>query len=259
VQDLRSIEARHNITILYACESGSRAWGFASQDSDWDVRFIYVRERDWYTSLWSDTKDDTITHTTQENIDIHGWDLKKALKLLYNSNCTVIEWLRSPIQYTIATEFSRQLHLLGHLCWEPVRGYHSYRGITHNTWKKYLEKGECSPKKYLYAIRPIICNLFILEHFNPPPVDFASLRKLVRVGYRIVRATDELLQWKIQGKGELHHLKDLHEYIRIMVDKGTTADVNSLPQPDNKQEKMRELDRYFHYVINQPRIPSLKE
>ena len=79
----KEIEERKKIKILYACETGSRAWGFPSPDSDYDVRFIYMHERDWYLSL--NDRDDTV-ETMQGDLDITGWDLKKSLVLLKKSN-----------------------------------------------------------------------------------------------------------------------------------------------------------------------------
>lgn len=94
---LDDIERKENVKIIYAVESGSRAWGFDSQDSDYDVRFIYVRPLNDYLSL-EDIKD-TIDYELNDVFDINGWDLKKALKLLYKSNPTLYEWKASPIVY----------------------------------------------------------------------------------------------------------------------------------------------------------------
>src|SRR5512138_690870 len=107
---LAEIESDNNIKIVYACESGSRAWGFPSANSDYDVRFIYIRPVDWYLSI--DEKRDVIEYPINEQLDINGWDLKKALQLLRKTNPPLLEWLGSPIiyleKYSIA-EGMRQL------------------------------------------------------------------------------------------------------------------------------------------------------
>ena len=100
---LKEIEARHGVAILYACESGSRGWGFASQDSDYDVRFIYQNPRNWYLSI--DEKRDVIELPINDELDINGWDLRKALRLLRKSNPALFEWLSSPIVYRQDEEF----------------------------------------------------------------------------------------------------------------------------------------------------------
>ena len=94
---LIEIEAKNAIKIVYACESGSRAWGFPSANSDYDVRFIYIRPVDWYLSIYE--KRDVIEYPIDEQLDISGWDLKKALQLLRKTNPPLLEWLGSPIVY----------------------------------------------------------------------------------------------------------------------------------------------------------------
>jgi predicted nucleotidyltransferase len=94
---LERVEADEDVRILFAIESGSRAWGFASPDSDFDVRFIYCRRADWYYSVDVEDKRDVIEHPIAEDIDLNGWDLRKALRLLVRSNPTIVEWLQSPI------------------------------------------------------------------------------------------------------------------------------------------------------------------
>jgi len=79
---LDQIEREENVRIFYACESGSRAWGFESTDSDWDVLFIYVHPRDWYLSIDVEDKRNVIERSINDELDISGWDLRKGLKLL---------------------------------------------------------------------------------------------------------------------------------------------------------------------------------
>jgi len=99
VARLREIESAESVRILYACESGSRAWGFASTDSDYDVRFIYLRPVDWYLSIDLERRRDVIEYPIQDLLDINGWDLRKALRLLRRGNPPLVEWLGSPIVY----------------------------------------------------------------------------------------------------------------------------------------------------------------
>ena len=100
---LRRIEEEEHIKILLAVESGSRAWGFASPDSDYDVRFIYIRPTQDYLRL--DSVRDVIELPIDEVLDINGWDLQKTLRLLHKSNPTLFEWFSSPIVYR-ETEFA---------------------------------------------------------------------------------------------------------------------------------------------------------
>jgi hypothetical protein len=95
ISKLDEIETRENVLIFYACESGSRAWGFPSSDSNYDIRFLYLRPKDWYLSI--DSGRDVIELPILDSLDINGWDLKKALGLLMKSNPSLLEWLDSPI------------------------------------------------------------------------------------------------------------------------------------------------------------------
>src|SRR5580698_9021306 len=94
---LAQLEAERQVRVLFACESGSRAWGFASRDSDYDVRFLYVHRRDWYLSV--EARRDVIELPIAEDLDVSGWDLRKALRLLRKSNPPLLEWLKSPVVY----------------------------------------------------------------------------------------------------------------------------------------------------------------
>ena len=96
---LSTIESEQAVTVLYACESGSRAWGFASPDSDYDVRFLYVHDRDWYLSFDVERRRDVIECPIEDDIDCSGWDLRKALQLFTRTNGALLEWLNTPIRY----------------------------------------------------------------------------------------------------------------------------------------------------------------
>ena len=96
-EKLNQLEAEYGVQILLAVESGSRAWGFASPDSDYDVRFIFWHPKDWYLSVFEQR--DVIELPVDAVLDISGWDIRKALRLLWKSNAALIEWLNSPIVY----------------------------------------------------------------------------------------------------------------------------------------------------------------
>jgi len=102
---LRSVHDEHHADVLLAIESGSRAWGFPSPDSDYDCRFIYARRTQDYLSLFPAR--DVIEEPFDRVLDIGGWDLAKALRLLLKGNAVVVEWLMSPRQ---AREFARNLN-----------------------------------------------------------------------------------------------------------------------------------------------------
>ena len=105
LEKLQEIEERENIKILHCVESGSRAWGFASPDSDYDVRFIYVRPKEFYLRL--DKTRDVIEWQLDDTLDINGWDIDKTLTLLHTSNPSLFEWNSSPIVYKTTDELKQ--------------------------------------------------------------------------------------------------------------------------------------------------------
>lgn len=129
---LKEIEKQKGVEILYACESGSRAWGFASPDSDYDVRFIYKHDLDYYLSLWE--KPDVIEFMTEDDLDGSGWDLRKAVKLLAKSNAPLLEWLYSPVVYFQDEAFVQQMQALATECFSPIASLHHYLGTTKILW-----------------------------------------------------------------------------------------------------------------------------
>lgn len=174
-ENLDAIEREHQVRILLAVESGSRAWGFASPDSDYDVRFIYVHRPQEYLRV--DGMREVIEWRLDEVLDINGWDLKKALLAFGKGNPNVSEWVGSPIVYRQALE------------WEEIRAaalsYFSektalchYCGMARSTWQGFLTGEQVSYKKYFYALRPLLCCLWIERYHTAPPVRFSELMRL---------------------------------------------------------------------------------
>jgi uncharacterized protein len=172
LQKLQEIEREKNVKILFAVESGSRAWGFASPDSDYDIRFIYKHPQEHYLSLWE--KPDVIEFMTPDDLDGSGWDIAKALKLLAKSNAPLIEWLFSPVVYYQDEAFIQQLQTLATYCFSPIATLHHYLGTTKN-FMDVCEQDEVKLKSYFYALRTALAGRWIIEKNSFPPVDFLEL------------------------------------------------------------------------------------
>ena len=173
IQDnLTAIEEKHGIRILLAVESGSRAWGFSSPDSDYDVRFIYAWPRDEYLRV--DPIKDVIEWKLDEVLDINGWDLKKALLAFAKGNPGIMEWANSGIVYRISETWD--------LIREPALHYFSekaalnhYYGLAKKTVELYLQGEMVRYKKYFYALRPLLCCKWIERFHEVPPMEFQTL------------------------------------------------------------------------------------
>jgi predicted nucleotidyltransferase len=178
IQDqLASLERDRGVRILYACESGSHAWGFASPDSGYDVRFIYAQPRDSYLAIYQPP--DTIELPAGAGLHIDGWDIRKALQLFARSNSTVYEWLQSPIVYREEGDFARKLRGLMQTYYSHRSGCHHYLSMAYNALSEDLHSDEIKLKKYFHALRPALACAWILEKKAVPPMDFATLRTLV--------------------------------------------------------------------------------
>ncbi|MFK7031329.1 nucleotidyltransferase domain-containing protein [Flavobacterium oreochromis] len=175
LNQLKTIERQKGVAILYAVESGSRAWGFASPDSDYDIRFIYKHDLEYYLSLWD--KPDTIEFMTTDNLDGSGWDLRKTVKLLAKSNAPLLEWLYSPVVYYEKPEVIEHLRTLATQCFSPIACTHHYIGTT-KTFMPACQQEQVKLKSYFYALRSTLAAQWILECDSIPPVAFSDLLPL---------------------------------------------------------------------------------
>jgi predicted nucleotidyltransferase len=169
---LIEIEEKENIKILYAAESGSRAWGLASNDSDYDVRFIYLQEPSKYLQL--NEKKDVIEWQLDKLFDINGWDLKKCLIQFQKSNATLFEWNNSPIVYR-RTELWDQIYAVTQEYFSVKTVIGHYFGIAIKTYNQYLVDDMVNYKKYFYALRPLLALAYVKKYRCPPPILFTDL------------------------------------------------------------------------------------
>jgi uncharacterized protein len=170
---LRRIEEEDDVRVLYAVESGSRAWGFASTDSDWDVRFVYVQRPEWYLSVQA--RRDVLEYPlTAEGLDVSGWDLKKALVLFAKSNPPLLEWLRSPIVYRESLSTAARLRELSKTHFAPRSCVHHYLHMAEGNYREYLQGDRVRLKKYFYVLRPVLACRWIEAHATMPPTEFGK-------------------------------------------------------------------------------------
>lgn len=169
---LKEIEEKENIKILHCVESGSRAWGFASPDSDYDVRFIYVRPKEFYLRL--DKTRDVIEWQLDDTLDINGWDVSKALFLLYKSNPTLFEWNSSPIVYKTTDEWNSVADIINKY-FVAKSGLYHYLSTAKSNYRKYLKGEIVRLKMYFYVLRPLLACKWILAEGTSPPMLFSEL------------------------------------------------------------------------------------
>ncbi len=195
---LEAAEKEHDVTILFAVESGSRAWGFESPDSDYDVRFVYVRHRDWYLSVDLEDKRDVIEYPIVDEIDCNGWDIRKALQLLKKSNPAIAEWLNSPIVYREKDSVRKELGTLLTEFYRIEKGIYHFRSMAKTNFRTYLQTDMVRVKKYFYVLRPLLAIRWLETYKTPAPILFDTLLELL-VESDVRDAVDQLLMLKKAG------------------------------------------------------------
>lgn len=176
-EQLSEIEQSRDVRVLYACESGSRAWGFPSADSDFDARFIYVHPRDWYLSVFErrDVIELPIEELAGSVYDVNGWDLRKVLRLLAKSNPVLLEWLRSPLRYRVDEAFHAELLDLAARHFSLKAGHYHYFHMARKNFNEHLRGEQVKLKKYFYVLRPVLACQWIERERSAPPMTLVEL------------------------------------------------------------------------------------
>ena len=210
-QKLTEIEEKENIKILHCVESGSRSWGFASPDSDFDVRFIYLRNKEFYLKLGKTR--DVIEWELNDVYDINGWDIQKALRLLHNSNPTVFEWNNSPIVYRTSPMWEKVREVINEYFLSRT-GMNHYLSTAKHNYKEYVRSDEVKLKKYFYVLRPILACRWIMDNNTPPPMLFSELME-AELDRNLYEPVNKLLEIKMQTSelGTGKRIDVINEYI----------------------------------------------
>jgi predicted nucleotidyltransferase len=198
--ELKGVEREEHVCILLAVESGSRAWGFPSADSDYDVRFIYAHHPNWYLSIDLEDRRDVIERPLKDMLDISGWDIRKALKLFRKSNPPLLEWLQCPIIYLENHSFAPRLRSLLPDFYSPQASYFHYLHMARGNFREYLQGESVWRKKYFYVLRPLLAIRWIEQGRGPVPIEFKRLVMATIDDVKLRRAIDELVDAKSKGE-----------------------------------------------------------
>jgi predicted nucleotidyltransferase len=244
VQCLHDIEARHGVKVLFACESGSRGWGFASPDSDYDVRFVYVNRLQWYLTV--EPGRDVIEQAISGDLDVNGWDLRKALRLLHKSNPVLLEWLRSPIIYLQNETFTSRLQSLAERHMSLDRAYHHYVSMAKKNLREHLLGDVVRYKKYLYVLRPLLAARWIRGGHGTPPMRFADLAQRTLDEPALIDEINKLLEVKMRAgeSATSPRWEVIHAFILREVE---LAEANSPPAGDRRS--LAELDELLRSCV----------
>lgn len=250
---LKEIEKKHNITILFAIENGSRAWGMDSKDSDYDVRFVFYRPLEDYITL--DKTEEVITAAFDENlqphevqgslVDMSGFDIFKYLKLLASSNPTTIEWLNSPIVYLGDNNIELKPYMAADFSQEKL--FHHYFSLFKNSYKLDIDdKKERTYKKYLYAMRGLLNAEYVLKYDKIPPLLMRETVKAMQndMPAEVVSKLNEVIDIKSKGleKETVLRIPVLDEFFKQALETDYTS--------FNKREIDRErFNQYLQKIL----------
>lgn len=239
---LAEIETEKNICVFYACESGSRAWGFPSTDSDYDVRFLYVHPTDWYLSIQD--KRDVIERPIDDELDLSGWELRKALNLYRKSNPPLSEWLRSPIVYKEVYSTAQQMRDLLPEFYSPVSSMYHYLQMARGNYREYLKGDQVWIKKYFYMLRPVLACKWIEADFGVVPMEFEILVDQIITDEPLKTAIADLLEKKKSGD-ELSwgpKVPVINDFLKVEIERLESMRFHkNKPKPDI--EKLNQLFR----------------
>ena len=246
---LRRAEGEHDVKILLAVESGSRAWGFASPNSDYDARFIYVNRPEWYLSVGLEEQRDVIEYPIVDEIDINGWDLRKALRLFWKSNPAFVEWIQSPIIYEESGSFASAVRGMLDQTYSCEKGVYHYRSMAKTNYRGYL-RGELVPlKKYFYVLRPLLAVRWLETHGSAAPIEFHKLLTTIDGEHALLDAIYGLLEIK-RGAPEMGlspQIPPIHAFIEREL-----ARLEQLaPDRPARGDVIPDLSRLFRRVLDE--------
>lgn len=246
LEELARLEQEHGVTVLYACESGSRAWGFASPDSDYDVRFVYVHQPEWYLRV--DEPRDVLERPLTDELDLSGWELRKTLRLLRKSNPTLLEWLDSPLVYRSEPAAAEALRHLTRDFYSPAAARAHYLSMAKKNFRGYLQGEEVRYKKYLYVLRPLLAVRWIDQGLGMPPMVFETLMEATLDNAAQRAEVEELLVLKRQAvEAEYGPARPaLHRLINQELLRAETASAARTKAGDT-----RRLDNYLRHWVHQ--------
>ena len=248
LQRLQEIELKYDVKILIAVESGSRAWGFASKDSDYDVRFVYVHRKEWYLTLTEGR--DVIEELDSDGVmDFAGWDLKKALLLMGKGNCAFAEWLNSPTIYYKDEEFFKGVSELKDDYFRKISAVNHYYHMAMNHDKRYLEKRGCEMKRFMYHLRGLLAAKFTAIYGKYPPVVFNELVEKM-VGDKPIRAKiADLVRLKQESR---EHNTMIVSDLLVAFATELAVEIEAMfgTFPGENPPDLKRLDEFFLNILN---------
>ncbi|MFY9261402.1 MAG: nucleotidyltransferase domain-containing protein [Gallionella sp.] len=246
---IRAAEEKHGVRVLLAVESGSRAWGFESPNSDYDVRFIYANSQDWYLSVGLEEQRDVIEYPIVDDIDLNGWDIRKALRLFWKSNPAFVEWIQSPIIYSEHSSFAASVRELLPVVYSCENGIHHYRSMAKTNFRGYLKADLVPLKKYFYVLRPLLSVRWLECYGKAAPIEFEKLLHLIDGNRPLLADIKALLEHKRAAleMGMESPVQSINAFIESELERLESF----VPPSFHRGEVLPSLNAVFHHSLAQ--------
>ena len=248
VENLKKLEQQNDIKVIFAVESGSRSTGIPSQDSDYDVRFIYVHRLEWYLSI--DEKRETLEVPITDHLDLNGWELRKSLRLLRKSNPNLYEWLHSGIQYAKVTTFLEKMNSLEREAFSAKPTLFHYLNMAKRNATDFFHSEIIKTKNYFYVLRPVLACLWIEKYRTFPPNELRNLvPKLIQTA-EIKQEIETIIERKVAGitetrKDELQKLNQFLELELVRIEKV------AYNWSEKKEDITPQLNKLFREILEE--------
>lgn len=250
---LQAVEREHEIKILFAVESGSRAWGFASANSDYDVRFVYTHPADWYLAIDLEDKRDVIEYPIVDDIDLNGWDIRKALRLFWKSNPTFIEWIQASFHYLNYGSFFNAVRHLLPTVYNIDKGIHHYRSMAKTNYRGYLQGDLVPLKKYFYVLRPLLAVRWLEVHAEVAPIEFDRLLSVVDDHDLLCNIEALLARKKVAREREVAPpIRRLNAFIEAELER---LERDQRPGGPEREAKTEDLNKVFRHTLDEAWSP----
>lgn len=246
IPHLKSIEHEYGVIVLFASLAGSRLWGLESEDSDWDVRFIYIHTSMYYKMR--ETSEEGIVKAYADNVELTGWNLKHFLTQLGNGNPVCHETLSARTLYTNNQPYLVTMKNIAERFFQPLNAYYYYLGLYLVNEKSFEGGGDAPLKNVLFALCAILSCIWVETNKSFAPTDVDALLDGTGVAIRHYNLIKDLVAKKRDGKIEnilvnrnlLNFIKSTADYYKSVV--GTYMPRGSL-------EKFSDLHNLFRQII----------
>lgn len=246
LEKLYETERNYDVKIILAIESGSRGWGFASPDSDFDCRFIYVNKKDWYLSILD--KKDNIEYEAGKVFDINGWDLKKVMKHILKSNAVMLEWLSSNEIYIKNEKITKELENLAKEFFNPISVSYHYLSIAKNKLRELLLEENGRLKTYFYILRAILNADYVNKYKKMPYMELEKTIKELNIKEEVLSEIRKLQNIK-KDANESYTLEKNEILINYFNDLILKSDETLKEMRFEKNKNISKADEVFRKII----------